>query len=166
MNKVRISIYLIVLCGAMFGIFWPRTRHINDIYQVIDYGQVDWGDTSQVVNYDQLDWKDVKIDGKITYTAINILLKYGQMEFTGNITIDDQTFLFSYENRLPVFPPKHERPSKYTFFLIQNNVGNDLANFLGVDFVLGEYDKENQNIELSYNDSHGNSLFIDLNRCS
>lgn len=150
MRKVRGVLLLAALCVVLFGSIWPMTRRIDETYQA--------------VYSDRSDDKVVRIDGEVEYNAVNLLLKYGQMKFTGTVTVGGETVEITFENRLPVIPPKRERPTQYMFFLIEDNVGSELAKLIGDDYIAGEYDKDTQNITLSYRDKQGNPQGIDLYR--
>lgn len=132
----------------MFFLFCPRNINIDDIYEV------------ECCN----DMEYVTIDGVVIYNAVNSLFRYGEMSFIGNIAVGNHAFVFSSEQNLSIYPPKYERPSKYTFFLIKDNIGDNIADFLGADFIVGEYDKHTMNISLSYSDSQGQSEVLYLNR--
>lgn len=152
MRKLRAGLCGLALCVVVFGSIWPMTRRIDETYQT--------------VCSNHSDWKEVKIDGEVEYNAVNLILKYGQMKFTGTVTVGGRKVEITSENRLPVIPPKRERPSQYMFFLIEDNVGSELAKLIGDDYIAGEYDKDTQNITLSYRDAQGNSQGIDLYRCA
>lgn len=151
MKKFRIILCIAILIGLTLSILWNRSQSIDDTYQV--------------ACCDQVGWKDVKVNGEIAYSAVNTLFNQGELYFTGNISIDEQTFAFSSDQRLAIFPQKQGNQSKYTFFFIKNNIGDELAEFLGADFVLCEYDKQSQNITVAYSDPYGEPQTISLDRC-